>query len=216
MFSPHNILPIPIHIHAHPLLYRSFASSRSLFVVRPNLVCAREKRRESKDNGNESGLGYRKIQRPEISTHAKYHAPCLRISFFKTAISIRPFLSPYIFDSISPSPLTDKHPQFLPPTATITEETASCVSFTSLVLQKPFPPEDMEQPAVASQPKLPAGLAGVLNTPDTNRDSAYYSITDASSKRLSPSSPLLSHCLALSCNFASFRLHWRVSLWCRF
>lgn len=31
--------------------------------------------------------------------------------------------------------------------------------------------------------KLPAGLAGVLNPSDDNRDSAYYSSTDASSKR---------------------------------
>ncbi|OAA60974.1 hlh transcription factor [Niveomyces insectorum RCEF 264] len=37
----------------------------------------------------------------------------------------------------------------------------------------------MEQQAVATQ-KLPAGLAGVLNSPDLNRDSAYYSSTDAS------------------------------------
>jgi hypothetical protein len=35
----------------------------------------------------------------------------------------------------------------------------------------------------ASQ-KLPAGLAGVMN-PEENRDSAYYSSTDASSKRTS-------------------------------
>jgi len=34
----------------------------------------------------------------------------------------------------------------------------------------------------ASQ-KLPAGLAGVLNSPEDNRDSAYFSSTDASSKR---------------------------------
>ncbi|KJR85212.1 hlh transcription factor [Sporothrix schenckii 1099-18] len=50
----------------------------------------------------------------------------------------------------------------------------------------------MEQPAVATQ-KPPAGLAGVLNSPDANRDSAYYSITDASSKPscagLSPAGP---------------------------
>ena len=40
----------------------------------------------------------------------------------------------------------------------------------------------MEQHALSAQ-KLPAGLAGVLNTPEGNRDSAYYSSTDASSKR---------------------------------
>lgn len=34
--------------------------------------------------------------------------------------------------------------------------------------------------------KLPLGLAGVLNAPEDNRDSAYYSATDASSKRQSP------------------------------
>lgn len=38
-----------------------------------------------------------------------------------------------------------------------------------------------EQQQHASQ-KLPAGLAGVLN-PEENRDSAYFSSTDASSKR---------------------------------
>ncbi|KAF3769222.1 hypothetical protein M406DRAFT_337480 [Cryphonectria parasitica EP155] len=44
-----------------------------------------------------------------------------------------------------------------------------------------------EQARPASQ-KFPAGLAGVLNPSDDNRDSAYYSSTDASSKRaiLSP------------------------------
>lgn len=41
-----------------------------------------------------------------------------------------------------------------------------------------------EQSRPASQ-KLPAGLAGVLNPSDDNRDSAYYSSTDASSKRKS-------------------------------
>ena len=40
----------------------------------------------------------------------------------------------------------------------------------------------MDQSRPASQ-KFPAGLAGVLNAPDDNRDSAYYSSTDASSKR---------------------------------
>lgn len=40
-----------------------------------------------------------------------------------------------------------------------------------------------EQQQHASQ-KLPAGLAGVLN-PEENRDSAYFSSTDASSKRTS-------------------------------
>lgn len=34
--------------------------------------------------------------------------------------------------------------------------------------------------------KVPLGLAGVLNAPEDNRDSAYYSATDASSKRQSP------------------------------
>jgi hypothetical protein len=33
------------------------------------------------------------------------------------------------------------------------------------------------------QHKLPAGLAGVLNNPEDQRDSAYYSSKDASSKR---------------------------------
>lgn len=32
-------------------------------------------------------------------------------------------------------------------------------------------------------PKLPSGLAGVLNAPEESRDSAYFSSTDASSKR---------------------------------
>lgn len=41
----------------------------------------------------------------------------------------------------------------------------------------------MEQQAPATSQKLPAGLAGVLNSPDDNRDSAYFSSTDASSKR---------------------------------
>ena len=40
----------------------------------------------------------------------------------------------------------------------------------------------------ASQ-KFPAGLAGVLNSPEDNRDSAYYSSTDASSKRSTPPRP---------------------------
>ncbi|KAI0385793.1 hypothetical protein F5Y04DRAFT_156955 [Hypomontagnella monticulosa] len=44
-----------------------------------------------------------------------------------------------------------------------------------------------EQPRPASQ-KLPAGLAGVLNAPEENRDSAYYSSTDASSKHTSAAS----------------------------
>ena len=43
----------------------------------------------------------------------------------------------------------------------------------------------MDQQRSASQ-KLPAGLAGVLNLPEDNRDSAYYSGTDASSKRQYP------------------------------
>lgn len=41
---------------------------------------------------------------------------------------------------------------------------------------------EQSQSRPASQ-KLPAGLAGVLNPSDDNRDSAYYSSTDASSKR---------------------------------
>ncbi|EPE08226.1 hlh transcription factor [Ophiostoma piceae UAMH 11346] len=45
----------------------------------------------------------------------------------------------------------------------------------------------MEQHAPSAQ-KLPAGLAGVLNTPEGNRDSAYYSSTDASSKHNSAAS----------------------------
>ena len=49
----------------------------------------------------------------------------------------------------------------------------------------------MDQPQLSSQ-KLPAGLAGVLNSPDDNRDSAYFSSTDASSKR-----PSLSFCFSL-------------------
>lgn len=40
----------------------------------------------------------------------------------------------------------------------------------------------MDQQRPASH-KLPAGLAGVLNSPEDHRDSAYYSGTDASSKR---------------------------------
>ncbi|KAL2019467.1 hypothetical protein VTK56DRAFT_9583 [Thermocarpiscus australiensis] len=47
----------------------------------------------------------------------------------------------------------------------------------------------MDQQRPASQ-KLPAGLAGVLNSPDDNRDSAYYSCTDASSKHTSAASGL--------------------------
>jgi hypothetical protein len=35
----------------------------------------------------------------------------------------------------------------------------------------------------ASQQKLPAGLAGVLNHPEEQRDSAYFSNGDPSSKR---------------------------------
>ncbi|KAK1671185.1 helix-loop-helix DNA-binding domain-containing protein [Colletotrichum godetiae] len=46
----------------------------------------------------------------------------------------------------------------------------------------------------ASQ-KLPAGLAGVLN-PDENRDSAYYSSTDASSKHNSAASGVVHHALS--------------------
>lgn len=42
-----------------------------------------------------------------------------------------------------------------------------------------------ENQPVISQ-KLPAGLATVLNAPDDQRDSAYYSSTDASSKRTLP------------------------------
>ncbi|KAI5923329.1 putative HLH transcription factor [Camillea tinctor] len=44
-----------------------------------------------------------------------------------------------------------------------------------------------EQQRPASQ-KLPAGLATVLNAPEDNRDSAYYSSTDASSKHTSAAS----------------------------
>ncbi|KAI1213990.1 uncharacterized protein F4807DRAFT_208054 [Annulohypoxylon truncatum] len=44
-----------------------------------------------------------------------------------------------------------------------------------------------EQSRPASQ-KLPAGLATVLNAPEENRDSAYYSSTDASSKHTSAAS----------------------------
>ncbi|KAL7628596.1 hypothetical protein AAE478_000111 [Parahypoxylon ruwenzoriense] len=44
-----------------------------------------------------------------------------------------------------------------------------------------------EQPRPVSQ-KLPAGLATVLNAPEENRDSAYYSSTDASSKHTSAAS----------------------------
>jgi hypothetical protein len=39
-------------------------------------------------------------------------------------------------------------------------------------------PTTMDQHRPASQ-KLPAGLAGVLNAPLDNRDSAYYSGTDS-------------------------------------
>jgi len=49
--------------------------------------------------------------------------------------------------------------------------------------------ENMDQQRSASQ-KLPAGLAGVLNLPEDNRDSAYYSGTDASSKHTSAASGL--------------------------
>ncbi|KAK0655607.1 hypothetical protein B0T16DRAFT_451257 [Cercophora newfieldiana] len=47
----------------------------------------------------------------------------------------------------------------------------------------------MDQQRSAAQ-KLPAGLAGVLNLPEDNRDSAYYSGTDASSKHTSAASGL--------------------------
>jgi len=40
----------------------------------------------------------------------------------------------------------------------------------------------MEQQRPGSQ-KFPAGLAGVLNSPEDNRDSAYFSSADTSSKR---------------------------------
>jgi hypothetical protein len=46
--------------------------------------------------------------------------------------------------------------------------------------------EQQQAQATAVLPKLPAGLAGVLNGPEDNRDSAYYSSTDGSSKRESP------------------------------
>ncbi len=42
----------------------------------------------------------------------------------------------------------------------------------------------MEQQQRPASQKLPAGLAGVLNAPEENRDSAYFSSTDASSKRM--------------------------------
>ncbi|KAL2127337.1 hypothetical protein VTI74DRAFT_10890 [Chaetomium olivicolor] len=45
----------------------------------------------------------------------------------------------------------------------------------------------MDQQRPSSQ-KFPAGLAGVLNSPEENRDSAYYSSTDASSKHTSAAS----------------------------
>ncbi|KAK3311203.1 uncharacterized protein B0T15DRAFT_66398 [Chaetomium strumarium] len=45
----------------------------------------------------------------------------------------------------------------------------------------------MDQQRATSQ-KFPAGLAGVLNSPEDNRDSAYYSSTDASSKHTSAAS----------------------------
>jgi hypothetical protein len=48
----------------------------------------------------------------------------------------------------------------------------------------------MEQQRPTSQ-KFPAGLAGVLNSPEDNRDSAYFSSTDASSKRSLSRSPEL-------------------------
>ncbi|KAB5536689.1 hypothetical protein GE09DRAFT_336886 [Coniochaeta sp. 2T2.1] len=47
----------------------------------------------------------------------------------------------------------------------------------------------MDQPRPASQ-KLPAGLAGVLNGPEENRDSAYFSSADISSKHNSAASCL--------------------------
>ncbi|KAK4117246.1 hypothetical protein N656DRAFT_23920 [Canariomyces notabilis] len=48
---------------------------------------------------------------------------------------------------------------------------------------------NMDHQRPASQ-KFPAALAGVLNSPDDNRDSAYYSSTDASSKHTSAASGL--------------------------
>lgn len=54
------------------------------------------------------------------------------------------------------------------------------------------------QPRPASQ-KLPAGLAGVLNPSDDNRDSAYYSSTDASSKRAFNPPPCLGNLQRFSC-----------------
>ncbi|KAL1862879.1 hypothetical protein VTK73DRAFT_6589 [Phialemonium thermophilum] len=47
--------------------------------------------------------------------------------------------------------------------------------------------EQQSQQPTAPQ-KLPAGLAGVLNSPEENRDSAYFSSTDASSKHTSAAS----------------------------
>ncbi|KAL2146280.1 hypothetical protein VTI28DRAFT_4576 [Corynascus sepedonium] len=49
----------------------------------------------------------------------------------------------------------------------------------------------MDQQRPASQ-KVPAGLACVLNSPEENRDSAYFSSTDASSKHTSAASGVLS------------------------
>lgn len=53
----------------------------------------------------------------------------------------------------------------------------------------------MEQSRPGSQ-KPPAGLAGVLNGPEENRDSAYFSSADISSKRKRDQVPLslLDHC----------------------
>lgn len=48
----------------------------------------------------------------------------------------------------------------------------------------------MDQQQRPASQKLPAGLAGMLNSPEDHRDSAYYSGTDASSKHTSAASGL--------------------------
>jgi hypothetical protein len=44
----------------------------------------------------------------------------------------------------------------------------------------------MDQQSRPASQKLPAGLAGVLNAPEDNRDSAYFSSTDSKRKLSSP------------------------------
>lgn len=53
------------------------------------------------------------------------------------------------------------------------------------------------QPAQPASQKLPAGLAGVLNAPSENRDSAYFSSTDASSSKRPWLKPLSDSALLL-------------------